>query len=268
MKIAVISDIHSNIAALEAVLIDLEQQGNADHIVVTGDMFAFGAAPNEVLAVLRQLPHAHLLRGNAERYLLEGTYPSSPNGDGWKNDLLLTFRWTAEQLGHDGLSFLGTLPSYQVIQVGARQLLAVHGSTRSDEEGLSVRTEVNEFERMLIDPQVAIVACGHTHVPMDRTLGCVRVVNAGSVGIPFDGDPRACYAIIRNPEGNGSGPTRVELRRVAYDVDKAIEQFYARNCPAADISAYNLRTGRSVGSSLIYTPEMRHNSQPAAVGHR
>ncbi len=267
MKVAIISDIHSNIVALEAVLKDLEQQGYVEHVLVTGDMFAFGAAPNEVLVTLRQLPRARFLMGNAERYLLEGSYPFASHSNGWQEDLLLTFRWTAEQLGYKGLAFLRTLPPCQVIQMGTHHLLAVHGSPRSDEEGLTMETEASEFERMLTDQQVAIIACGHTHIPMDRTVGSVRVVNAGSVGIPFDGDPRACYAMISTVGHNGSGIIRVELRRVAYDVEKAIQQFYARNCPGADVSAYNLRTGRSVGDSLIYTPEMRSRNQTSVVRH-
>jgi diadenosine tetraphosphatase ApaH/serine/threonine PP2A family protein phosphatase len=111
---------------------------------------------------------------------------------------------------------------------------------------------------MAVDPQVAVLVCGHTHVPMDRSLTNVRVVNAGSVWIPFDGDPRACYALISNVAANGCGPTQVDLRRVPYDVEKAVEQLYDRHHPAADIGAYNLRTARSIGSNLIYTPEMRH----------
>jgi len=259
MRVAILSDIHGNLIALNAVLKDLERQGNADHIVVTGDMFAFGSAPGEVLALLQQLPRARFLLGNTDRYLLERSYPSAPNGSDWQAQLLLSFHWTAERLGGDGFRFLRGLPSSQLIQEGPWQLLAVHGSPRSDEEGLTGKTAAEEFEEMPIGPQVRVVACGHTHVPMDRTVRGVRVVNVGSVGLPFDGDPRACYALILNLTGNGASATQVTLRRVTYDVEKAVEHFYAVNHPAADISAYNLRTARSLGSSLIYTPEMRHH---------
>ena len=261
MKIAILSDIHGNISALEPVLADLERQGNADHVVVTGDMFAFGPAPAQVLARLGQLPHTHFLMGNTDRYLLERTYPSLRSGGDWQDQLLLSFHWTAEQLGNKGFDFLKSLAPFSVIQDKRRQLLAVHGSPRSDEEGLTIQTAASEFEHMAVDPRVRVVVCGHTHVPMDRTLGNVRVVNAGSVGIPFDGDPRACYALISNVAGNGCGPTQVELRRVAYDVEEAVAQLYERHHPAADIGAYNLRTARSIGSHLIYTPEMRHRQR-------
>jgi predicted phosphodiesterase len=260
MKIAILSDIHSNVLALEAVLDDLGRQGSADHILVTGDMFAFGAAPNEVLALLQQLPRAQFLLGNAERYLLEETYPSTRNGHDWRQELLLTFRWTAEQMGPQGLFFLKSLPSSLLIPIYDRQLLAVHGSPRSDEEGLTMQTGASEFQQMKLDPRIAILACGHTHIPMDRQEGQLRVVNAGSVGIPFDGDPRASYALIGIEPAERGGSIQVEIRRVRYDVEKAIGQFYVRKCPAADISAHNLRTGRSVENCLIYTTEMRRTS--------
>ena len=265
MKVAVLADVHGNVVALEAVLKDVAQQGTIDHYIVPGDLFAFGPTPNEVFAPLQQLPNAHFLLGNTDRYLIEGTYPSTPGDGGWQDKLLLSFRWTAENLGNEGLRFLETLPATQVIRHGDRQILAVHGSPRSDEEGLTMKTTVEELQEMSIGAQVDVLICGHTHVPMDRRIGNLRVVNAGSVGLPFDGDPRACYALISDSGVNGKRAIQVELRRVPYDIEKAVEQFYAANHPAAEISAYNLRTGRSIGSSLIYTPEMRrHNALSTA----
>jgi putative phosphoesterase len=264
MKIAVASDIHGNVLALEAILADLERQGGADHIVVTGDMVAYGPAPNEVFAILRELPNAHFLMGNTDRYLVEKTYPST-GGDEWKDKLLLSFRWTAEHMEARVLHFLGSLPLSLSIRQRDWRLLAVHGSPCSDEEGITATTSDDDFDRMGIDPAaVDLLVCGHTHVPLDCTIKGVRVVNAGSVGLPFDGVPRACYALISVTPGEATSP-EVVLRRVTYDVEKVVEQFYAANHPAADISAYNLRTAHSVGTSLIYTPEMRHGrSSPSA----
>ncbi len=268
MKIAVASDIHGNVLALEAVLADLERQGGADHIVVTGDMVAYGPTPNEVFAILRKLPHAHFLQGNTDRYLLEKNYPST-GGDEWKDKLLLSFRWTAEHMGAEVLHFLETLPLSLSIREGNWRLLAVHASPRSDEEGLTIATSDDDFDRMGIDPTlVDLLVCGHTHVPLDRTIKGVRVVNVGSVGLPFDGIPRACYALVTVTPGAATS-TEVALRRVTYDVEKVVEQFYTANHPAADISAYNLRTARSVGTSLIYPPEMRHGRLgPSSGGGR
>lgn len=265
MTVAVLADIHGNIVALEAVLKDLEHRESVDRIVVVGDLFTFGPAPNEVLARLQQLPHACFLLGNTDRYLVEGTYPSSYGNGDWQDKLLFSFHWTAERLEGEGFRFLEALPAFQLVEEGGYQILAVHGSPRSDEEGLTMETEASEFEDMPIGPGVAVLACGHTHVPMDRSVGGLRVVNAGSVGLPFDGDPRACYAVVSSPTGNGEGPIQVQLRRVTYDVEEVVDQFFARDHPAADIGAYNLRTARSIGSNLIYTPEMRNHNTSSVV---
>jgi putative phosphoesterase len=260
MKIAILSDIHGNIVALEAVLKDLEAQGNVDHILMPGDMFAYGPAPQEVLAALQELTNVHFLRGNTDRYLLEVSYPTTSSRGEWQDKLLRSFCWTAERLGDAGLGFIERLSRFQVVQAGGRKLLAVHGSPRSDEEGLDIKTGEEALQAMPISPEVAVVACGHTHIPMDHFVGDVHLVNAGSVGLPFDGDPRACYAIVSNLATNSTGPTQVELRRVVYDVEKVVEQCYACNHPAADIHAYNLRSARSIGNGPIYTREMRQNN--------
>ena len=234
---------------------------------MTGDIFAYGPTPNEVLATLQQLPQARFLLGNTDRYLLERSYPAS-GGDQWQDRLLLSFRWTAETMEAQALRFLAGLPLSLTVQDRDWRLLAVHGSPRSDEEGIGAATSDDNFGSLGVDPRaVHLIACGHTHVPMDRIINGVRVVNAGSVGLPFDGDPRACYALISVARAEELS-TRVELRRVSYDVEKVVEQFYAANHPAADVSAYNLRTAHSIGSSLIYTPEMRRGkpSQSAHAG--
>jgi len=265
MKVAILADIHGNIVALEAVLKDLEHRESVDQIVVVGDLFTFGPAPKEVLERLRQLPLACFLLGNTDRYLLEESYPSSYGNGDWQDKLLYSFHWTAERLEGEGLRFLEILPAFRLVENGEYQLLAVHGSPRSDEEGLTMETDDGELKAMLVEQRAAVLACGHTHVPMDRSVAGLRVVNAGSVGLPFDGDTRACYAVVSSPAGNGQVPIQVQLRRVTYDVEEAVEQFFARNHPAADIGAYNLRTARSIGSNLIYTAAMRNSSTSSMV---
>lgn len=265
MQIAIISDIHGNVVALEAVLQDLERQGGADQIVIPGDLVAFGPAPYETLTLVRQLKNIRILTGNTDRYLIQHSYPSTMTDDGWQSRLLYSFHWTAERLGTEGLDFLKTLPFCQLLPIGSQQLLAVHGSPRHDEEGLSLKTTPADLEAMAVAPEVALMIGGHTHVPMDRFIGGLRVLNAGSVGLPFDGDPRACYALISNLDAENNGTPHIEFRRVAYDIEKAVHQFFTTDYPAAEVSAYNLRTARSLGSSPIYPAEMRRQKavQPA-----
>jgi putative phosphoesterase len=262
MKIAILSDIHSNSVALEAVLEDLSKLGGADQIVVPGDMFAYGPAPRQTLEKLYELPNARFLLGNTDRYLLEGSYPPIFSGDGWRHKLMLSFEWTAERLGPEGLRFLEALPLYQVIRDGAHELLAVHGSPRSDEEGLSLKTTHAALHGVSLGPQVVVLASGHTHVPMNRIINSLRVVNAGSVGIPFDGVPRACYALVSNLS---TASPHIELRRVAYDIEAVVAQYYDCHHPAADMSAYNLRAARSMGGTQVYD-HVTHQGQ-VLTGH-
>ncbi len=263
MRIAILSDIHGNIVALEAALKHLAQHGNADRIVITGDMFVFGPAPTEVLAALQQLPNVCFLRGNTDRYLLEKTYAARASSDSWQDQLLFSFCWTAERLGDEGRRFIEALASFRVIEEEGRRLLAVHGSPRSDEEGLTSATTAKDLQEMSLDPAVVAIVGGHTHIPLNRIINEVQVVNAGSGGLPFDGIPQACYAVISNLAARGNKPPQVELARVAYDVEKVVKQLYTVQIPGADTGAYNLRTGHSIDSGLIYTPEMRQTQRKA-----
>lgn len=260
MRIAVMSDIHGNNVALKAVLKDLAGQGQVNQIIVAGDFFAPSSETTAILSTLWQLPKVYFLRGNADRYLLENSYSAVYSTAGWQGELRQSFQWTAQRLGRLERYFLTSLPFSQVVPIGNRQLLAVHGSPRSDEEGLTSATTAEEFARMPIEPEVALLICGHTHIPMDRIINGVRVVNVGSVGIPFDGDPRASYAVItthvnkKNRGGIDYTPDaiQVELRRVGYDVERAVEQLYAVNHPAAALGAYNMRNGCPRGINFKY----------------
>jgi putative phosphoesterase len=251
MRIAALSDIHGNSIALEAVLDDLAHQGDVDQIVVAGDFFAPGSDTHEVFDLLQELPQPYFVSGNADRYLVEQSYNTVYSPDGWQGTLRRAFHWTDQQLSKAEWQFLESLPFAQQFKAGGQQILVVHGSPRSDEEGLTPNTQPADFNRMSVDHAVSLIICGHTHEPMNRIIGGIRVVNIGSAGLPFDGDPRACYAIISNVGDSFS----VEMRRVAYDIERAIQRLYAVEHPAAEMGAYNLRHGRPKGATDVYTNE-------------
>jgi diadenosine tetraphosphatase ApaH/serine/threonine PP2A family protein phosphatase len=134
-------------------------------------------------------------------------------------------------------------------------ILAVHGSPRSDEENIRPTTPDDELEQMLVDgPSYNLLLCAHTHLPVNRVVAGRRVVNVGSVGLPFDGCPSANYALVHL---RPAGDYQVDFRRVAYDVEGVVSQLIARNHPATEVQAYNLRTALPISQSLIYTEEMR-----------
>jgi predicted phosphodiesterase len=257
-RLAVLSDIHGNSMALRAVLADLGAQGGDAHLVVLGDLVLYGPDPGGVLALLREREPAFYVGGNTDRYLVEGRYRDSLTQPGWQAQVLSSFSWTAGQLGDAGLRFLATLPRKQLLYFGrGHVVLATHGSPRSDEENVRADTPDAELAAMFGDLPYNLLLCAHTHQPLDRVVAGRRVVNAGSVGLPFDGDPRAGYALIDLQPGGGY---QVTLRRVAYDVEAVAQQLLAVDHPAAFVGAYNLHTARPLGQKLIYPECMRRRS--------
>jgi diadenosine tetraphosphatase ApaH/serine/threonine PP2A family protein phosphatase len=238
------------------VLADLESKGGANYLINLGDMAVFGPDPAGVLATLQSCESIIQIRGNTDRYLIEKQYPGTPDGNDWQSQVLASFPWTAEQLGQSGIDYLARLPVQRRLEFGPEHtVLAVHGSVRSDEENIKPETPLDELEKMTqADAPYNLLLCAHTHVTVDRWVNNRRVLNVGSVGLPFDGDPRASYAFIQLLPG---GHYQVQLRRVEYDVEAVIKQLQAVNHPTMDVGIYNLRNARPLGQKLVYTNKMR-----------
>jgi putative phosphoesterase len=210
MKIAVISDIHANIHALEAVWEDLWAQ-DPDQVYCLGDLVGYGAHPNEVVEFIRarDLP---TVMGNHD----EGVgFDLEDCGCAYTNSKLKqlgdrSLAWSRAHTAPENKRFLQTLPR----QIRPSEpLLLVHGSPRRTNEYLHEDHPQATFERIAKQARCRILVFGHTHLPYQKRVSETLFVNAGSVGRPKDGDPRASYAIL--------DANRVELRRVGYDVKAA-----------------------------------------------
>jgi putative phosphoesterase len=211
-RVAALYDVHANLPALDAVLADAEA---ADLIVVGGD-FAHGPLPAETVDRLRGLGDRVLfIRGNADREV-------------GREDA-----WQREPLGEERLRFLADLPETVTVDVhGLGSVLFCHGSPRSDEEIITAVTPEERLGRILAGVTEPVVVCGHTHHQFDRSVGGTRVVNAGSVGMPYEGRPGAFWAML--------GPD-VELRSTAYDLDAAAAAIVSSGYPGADELVDTLR---------------------------
>ena len=251
MRIAVLADVHGNLPALEAVLSHLEERGGCDETWVLGDLAVFGPFPREVLERLADLPSKRFVQGNTDRYISTGQRPPQPpvaDDSDW-SILLSTlekrdanFRWTLGQLDYRWHSFLSQLPFQQRLDVpGYGAVLGVHGSPVSDEAGIWAETSDSDLREMLSGTEFRLLLCGHTHRPLDRFLGEVRVINVGSVGLPLDGDRRAAYCILEVADGDGD----VALFRVEYDVDSVIDKLSEVGHPAIDWVSSRLRLAAS-----------------------
>jgi predicted phosphodiesterase len=201
LTVAALYDVHGNVPALEAVLAEVD----ADLILVGGDVVA-GPWPAETLERLRALgDRVRFIRGNADREVVE---PSREGRAGGPPPGVMEF--VRERLTVDQLEFLAALPLTETVTVdGLGEVLFCHATPRSDEELL---TRISPDERWLAaldGVEAAVVVCGHTHVQFDRMIDGYRVVNAGSVGMPYEREPGA-YWLLLGPDA--------ELRRTACDV--------------------------------------------------
>ena len=195
---ALLYDVHGNLPALEAVLADARAEGAAE-FVLGGDYALFGAFPLETVARLRELD-AVWIRGNTDRWLEDAN--DLPASD--LNERALAH--CRDALGELGPQLAALAPTATVD--GA---LVCHASPRSDMRSFMPAPTEQDAE-LLSDGDPDVLVFGHTHLQFRRPSGRHTLVNPGSVGLPFDGDRRAAYALWR-------GPGDFELRRVAYDSD-------------------------------------------------
>jgi predicted phosphodiesterase len=210
-------------------------------VVIGGDI-VWGPMPSETLAAVRRLESpVFVIRGNADREVVEGVAKRELTAE---EELT---RWCREQLGDEELHFLSSLPASVTLDVeGLGQTLFCHGSPRSDEETITVRTSDRALRAMLAGVSERVVVCGHTHAQFRRALPNHSIVNAGSVGLPF-GEPGAYWALL--------GPD-VDLRRTPYDFRAAGAAFRAKGGPlAADFADHALRPPPASTAADLFTSE-------------
>lgn len=214
MKLAVLADIHSNWPALQAVTAHLEQW-QPDRVVVAGDVINRGPRPVECWEFVQRQQRERgwqLVLGNHEEYVIHHAQPREPITGPWIQ-IWGSSRWTYEKL-HGDVSSLEALPFQQSWRLpDGSEARVVHASMRGTRDGIFPRTS-DETLREQIAPPPGLFVVGHTHYPLIRTVNGTLVVNAGSVGLPFDGDPRACYAQLTWQPHTGWA---AELIRLEYD---------------------------------------------------
>lgn len=229
MRLAVLSDIHGNPIALDAVLADVAGQGGVDEYLVLGDLVALGYDPITVLQRLTSLPKVGFNRGNTDRYVVTDDRPAATD-EAVAIEMANSFSWTRGYITAGGwFDWLEALPLEQrrVLPDGSR-LLAVHAAPGTDDgAGVSPKQSDAELHRVVADSDADLVFVGHTHWPIDRTAGRVRIVNVGSVSNPWAPDLRASYALV---EAGHSGWS-VHLRRVDYDRQAVIAAIHAAHHP-------------------------------------
>jgi predicted phosphodiesterase len=267
MRLAVLSDIHGNLVALEAVLADLESLGGADVTWVLGDLALGGPRPVECIRRIRAMADAakeaaekdasqkgklRLVSGNTDRYLVTGTRPriKPPENEdemraAFQNSAKTDARinWTAAQLSYEDYDFLRKLGGECDLNVPSYGgVIGYHAVPGDDEPIITPNMPDHEIADTLLDREGRLAIYGHIHKQWDRdlTVGGWRVINVGSIGMSFDMPGKAQWGLFTFQDGN----VKVDLRAIPYDVEVVIADLNTVGIPAPEMTIDLLRSGR------------------------
>lgn len=239
MKIAIFSDIHGNALALGAVLKDIISRG-ADLVFCGGDLVGYGAHPNEAIDLIRKC-RIPTVMGNYDEWV---GFNKTDYGYNFTDPRMaelcrISLEWTKKKIGFENRSFLrGLLERLQFTAYG-KKILIVHGSPRKIDEHLYADCPEESVLRLFEDENVDIIICGHTHIPYTRVVNSKCLINAGSVGKPKDGDPRAAYTLIKLTESS----LETEVIRVKYDVEAMARAIETSGLPSEFAAALRNASG-------------------------
>jgi putative phosphoesterase len=240
--LAIFSDVHGNLPALEAVLADIEGQGVAA-VYHLGDLVGYNPWPNETAAKVREAGIAGVI-GNYDLAVVSAEHDAAATylNPTISAKALEIFHWTRSQVTPATREYLRSLPDRLSLEVAGWRLLLTHGSPRSIREYLRPRLTEAEVSQALAGVEAQVIVTGHTHLPQVRRVAGKWLINPGSVGFPKDGDPRAAYALIE------LGHTlQCTIRRVAYPWEKTAARIIAAGLPAQ--AAEDVRQGRRLRRS-------------------
>jgi predicted phosphodiesterase len=247
MRIALLSDIHGNPIALDAVLANIQAQGNIDAYWVLGDISALGYDPITPIERIMVLPNVRFVRGNTDRYMTSSDLPFSIEYIQQHPKLLPRYLYLSQSMAWaqgiatatGRLQWLKDLPLEQRLTLpDGTRLLGVHAAPGTDDgNGIHPKQSDDELRTILADCGADLVVVGHTHVALDRTVDSIRVVNLGSVSNPGTPDLRASYVLL---DADTSG-YQIQLRRVEYDRSAVLAKIEQSNHPASAFLAQFIR---------------------------
>ena len=245
-RIALLSDIHGNAVALEAVRADIGKT-RPDAVLIAGDLVLNGPDPSGALDLVRAMESdgAIVVQGNTDVAAADFDYAAAfPSlTDGVPDTIAAAAEWAHDELDDAGLDYLRRLPAERRIRADDGTLVIVcHASPGSQTAGFDRALDPNVTLERVSRTDARLVLCGHTHMPEVRDLGWKMIVNGGSAGYVFDGDPTASWALIDIHDGE----ITAELRRTAFDVLSVANAISARGLPGDVYRAATVRTGKLV----------------------
>lgn len=240
MRAAIFGDIHGNAVALQAVLNDINRLG-VDVKVCHGDAAFRGPEPQRSLSLLLEAGCDGLVVGNTDQWLFQG-FPAGLNPPPERARMLELYReWALARLDEAALASLRSFAFSHTLSLGKEAVTVVHSSPKSTEDMYAASSSDDELMPILEGAKGDVLVCGHIHTPYARRLAGRWVINTGSVGHPFDGDPRASYVVLEA----GDGGLHVQIRRVAYDVEETVKAAQKGDFPYLEQYVHAIRTGQA-----------------------
>jgi predicted phosphodiesterase len=280
-RLAVLSDVHGNAVALAAVRKAIKS-ARPDFVLIAGDHVLNGPEPAEALAGIRELESegALVVQGNTDVAVADFDYTAAFPWltEGVPDSFRAAAEWAHETIGDDGVAWLRRLPFERRLWVGDALVLVTHASPGSQTQGFDQALDASVVFERAARTDARVICCGHTHIPEVRDLGFKRIVNDGSAGYVFDGDPTASWVLLDidetvgpgeavedpdeddddedDPDDDAGGPgwaaarkdpvRSAEIRRTEFDTLIVANAISARGLPGDVYRAATVRTGRLV----------------------
>jgi predicted phosphodiesterase len=244
-RLAVLSDVHGNLEALTAVRAALKKE-RPDAVIIAGDHVFQGPDPAGVVDALREMEGtgATIVQGNTDVAVADFDYASAFPWltDGVPDTFRAAAEWAHDALGDERIGWLRRLPTERRLVLDDTMVLACHASPGSQTQGFDAQLDPSVVLERVSRTDARLICCGHTHVPDVRDLGWKMIVNDGSAGLVFDGDPTASWALVQI-EGN---EVTAEIRRAEFDTMAVANAITARGLAGDVYRAATVRTGKLV----------------------
>jgi putative phosphoesterase len=245
VRIAAFSDVHGNLPALKEVRKAVDA-ARPDYVAVCGDLAFNGPDPAGTVDSIRELERAgaFVICGNTDLAVVDGDFAAAFPwfSDGAPDAYRVAAEWARDQLGDDRVDYLRRLPWERRLRVGDQLVVFCHASPGSLTDGLGADLDPVVTIDRVSRTDASVIVCGHTHMPEVREIGWRTLVNVGSAGYIFDGDPTASWALIEIQDDQ----VKAEIKRTSYDVMEAANAVSARGLPGDVYRAATIRTGKFV----------------------
>ena len=247
VRIAVLSDVHGVVLAVEAVRKALKKE-KPDVVMIAGDLAMNGPDPAGSIDAIREMEAegAIVVQGNTDVAVADADYAAAFPWlleSGISDPMRLAAEWAHDALSDEQLAWLRRLPTERRVRIGEDLVLVTHASPGSQTHGFDKDLDPTAILERIARTDARIICCGHTHLPDVREFGWKVIANGGSAGYVFDGDPTASWALVTIGDDD---EVTTEIRRTEFDVLAMANAISARGLPGDVYRAATVRTGKLV----------------------